>query len=142
MNFMNSSYDDVRGILTDTPGVGNGYGEYTPADEGTANVDAATRISNGMGAAAGRGYKALPAAGFYPTSGSSDDYQYSRHFADPSKNLIHAYTVEFGFRNNDASCVFYPSPSQHNKNIMEIGAGFMELLLAAVDIGVGDPVSC
>lgn len=33
MNFLNSSFDSVRGILTDTPGSGRGYGEYTPKEE-------------------------------------------------------------------------------------------------------------
>ncbi|TVY40839.1 putative carboxypeptidase [Lachnellula subtilissima] len=142
MNFLNSQYNSVRGILTDTPGSGSGYGEYSPTNESSGNINAATRIGSAMSTAAGRDYSVFPAANLYPTSGASDDYHYSRHFADTSLNLVHAYTVEFGFGNDDASCPFYPSQSQHNQNIKEIGAGFMELLLAAVDVGVGDPVSC
>ncbi|RAL67161.1 hypothetical protein DID88_007939 [Monilinia fructigena] len=37
MNFLNSSYDAVRGIVTDTPGSGSAYGEYTPNAEFTTN---------------------------------------------------------------------------------------------------------
>lgn len=142
MNFMNSSYNGVRGDLSDTPGIGNGYGEYTPEAENSANIAAAKRISSAMSTAAGRTYSAIPAAELYPTSGASDDYSYSRHFADTSKNLIHGYTIEFGFGNSAASCAFYPSQSQHNQNIQEIGAGFMEMLLAAVAGGLGDAASC
>lgn len=95
-----------------------------------------------MSTAAGRTYSVIPAAELYPTSGASDDYSYSRHFADTSKNLIHGYTIEFGFGNSAASCAFYPTQAQHNLNIQEIGAGFMEMLLAAVDIGLGNAVTC
>lgn len=136
MNFLNSAYNSVRGILTDTPGTGNGYGEYTPTEENTANIAAATRMTNAMTAAARRTYTPMPAADLYPTSGASDDYSYSRHFADTSKNLIHGYTIEFGFGNNAASCPFYPTQAQHNNNMQEIGAGLMELVLAGVDLGL------
>ncbi|KAG9232558.1 hypothetical protein BJ875DRAFT_404643 [Amylocarpus encephaloides] len=142
MNFLNNAYNAVRGILTDTPGSGNGYGEYTPAAENTANVAAGKRIGSAMSAAAGRKYAVIPAADLYPTSGASDDYSYSRHFADTSKNLVHSYTVEFGFGNSASSCPFYPTQAQHNSNIKEIEAGFMELLLAGVDLGLGDAVAC
>ncbi|KAK0112607.1 hypothetical protein ONS95_014350 [Cadophora gregata] len=142
MNFLNSSYNSVRGVLTDTPGSGNGYGEYTPAAENADNIKAATRMGNAMSTATSRTYSVIPAADLYPTSGASDDYSYSRHFADPTKNLIHGYTVEFGFGNSAASCPFYPTQAQHNLNIQEIGAGFMELLLAGADIGLGGAVTC
>ncbi|KAH7409737.1 hypothetical protein BKA64DRAFT_406058 [Cadophora sp. MPI-SDFR-AT-0126] len=142
MNFLNSTYNGVRGILTDTPGSGSGYGEYTPTAENADNINAATRMGSAMTAATKRTYAVIPAAELYPTSGASDDYSYSRHFADPTKNLIHGYTVEFGFGNSAASCPFYPTQAQHNLNIQEIGAGFMELLLAGAEIGLGDAITC
>ncbi|KAH6666803.1 hypothetical protein B0J14DRAFT_188625 [Halenospora varia] len=142
MNFLNSTYNSVRGILTDTPGSGSAYGEYVPTAENSDNVAAAKRIGSAMSTAAGRTYAVIPAADLYPTSGASDDYSYSRHFADPSKNLVHGYTVEFGFGNSAASCEFYPTQAQHNMNIQEIGAGFMEMLLAAAALGLGDATSC
>ncbi|CAL3963140.1 unnamed protein product [Diplocarpon coronariae] len=136
MNFLNSTYDGVRGIISDTPGSGNAYGEYVSSDEDKANVGAGKRIGAAMGAAADRSYTVMPSANLYPTSGASDDYSFSRHYADPTKNLIHGYTVEFGFGNDDASCPFYPTQEQHNMNIQEIEAGFMELMLAAVEYGL------
>ncbi|KAH7309249.1 hypothetical protein BKA65DRAFT_170588 [Rhexocercosporidium sp. MPI-PUGE-AT-0058] len=142
MNFLNSTYNGVRGVLTDTPGSGSGYGEYTPTAENADNINAATRMGSAMTAATKRTYSVIPAAELYPTSGASDDYSYSRHFADPTKNLIHGYTVEFGFGNSASSCPFYPTQAQHNLNIQEIGAGFMELLLAGAEIGLGDAVAC
>lgn len=142
MNFLNTAYNSVRGIVSDTPGSGSGYGEYTPTTENTANKAAATKIGAGMSAAAGRTYSVIPAAALYPTSGASDDYSYSRHFADTTKNLIHGYTIEFGFGNSASSCPFYPTQAQHNYNLQEIGAGYMELLLAAVSLGLGDATTC
>lgn len=142
MNFQNSSYDSVRGILTDTPGSGRGYGEYTPGDESSANVGAATRMGDALTAGGGRTYAVMQSASLYPTSGASDDYAYSRHFADPALNLIHGYTVEFGFGNSAASCPFYPSVTQYNDNLKATNAGFMEFLLAAVEYGLGDDTTC
>ncbi|PBP21208.1 hypothetical protein BUE80_DR007754 [Diplocarpon rosae] len=136
MNFLNRTYDGVRGILGDTPGAGSAYGEYVPADVNAANVGAARRVGAAMSAAAQRPYAVVPASALYATSGASDDYSFSRHFADPATNLIHGYTVEFGFGNDGASCPFYPTQEQHNANVAEIGAGFMELLLAAVEYGL------
>lgn len=141
MNFRNSSYDSVRGILSDTPGSGRGYGEYTPTDEFNKNLAVAQRIASGLTSGGGRSYSAIPAADLYPTSGASDDYAYSRHFANPSTNLVHGYTIEFGF-GSGLSCPFYPTVSQFNTNIKAVGAGFMELLLGAVEQGLGDNTTC
>jgi murein tripeptide amidase MpaA len=138
MNFLNSSYDGVRGILSDTPGSGRGYGEYVPSAEGTANLAAARSLASGLTSGGGRTYGAIQASDLYPTSGASDDYSYSRHFADTSLNLVHGYTVEFGFGNSGASCPFYPTVSQYNENMRATNAGFMEFLLAAVNLGLGD----
>ncbi|KAH7304086.1 hypothetical protein B0I35DRAFT_445863 [Stachybotrys elegans] len=141
MNFLNSTYNSVRGVLSDTPGSGRGYGEYVPASEATNNLAAARRLAAGLTAGGGRTYGAIQASDLYPTSGASDDYAYSRHFADPSLNLVHSYTVEFGF-GDSGSCPFYPSVTNYNTNIRAVGAGFMDFLLAAVEIGLGDSTTC
>jgi murein tripeptide amidase MpaA len=142
MNFLNSSYSSVRGILTDTPSPGRGYGEYVPQAELNDKITAANRIADGLTGGGGRSYDAFQSANLYPTSGASDDYAYSRHFADASKNLVHSFTVEFGFPNNAASCPFYPTVSQYNSNLRATSAGFMEFLLAASDLGLGDATTC
>jgi len=136
MNFMNSSYDSVRGILGDSS-----YREYTPTAENSANVAAAQAMRDGLTAGGGRAYTAFQASDLYPTSGASDDYSYSRHFANTSTNLIHGYTVEFGF-GGTGSCPFYPSVTNFNANLRAVGAGFMELLLSATSLGLGDAVTC
>lgn len=141
MDFKNTTYNGVRGVLSDTPGTGSGYGEYLPAAESTKNLAGAQRTAAGLTAGGGRTYGAIQAADLYPTSGASDDYAYSRHFANPSLNLVHSYTVEFGF-GSGLSCPFYPTVSQFNTNIKATGAGFMEFLLAANELGLGDTTTC
>ncbi|TFB02591.1 hypothetical protein CCMA1212_005342 [Trichoderma ghanense] len=142
MNFLNGTYNKVRGILTDTPSPGRGYGEYVPQADLDVKEAAAKRVASALTAGGGRSYTAFQSAQLYPTSGASDDYAYSRHFSDPTKNLIHSYTIEFGFANNAASCPFYPSVSQYNSNLRATSAGFMELLLAATEYGLGDATTC
>ncbi|KAK1250212.1 hypothetical protein MKX08_010215 [Trichoderma sp. CBMAI-0020] len=142
MNFLNGSYSSVRGILTDTPSPGRGYGEYVPQAELNDKITAANRIAAGLTGGGGRSYDAFQSSNLYPTSGASDDYAYSRHFVDSSKSLVHSFTVEFGFPNNAASCPFYPTVSQYNSNLRATSAGFMEFLLAASDLGLGDATSC
>jgi hypothetical protein len=72
----------------------------------------------------------MQSAYLYPTSGASDDYSFSRHIADPTKNKVYAYTIEFGFGNNAASCPFYPTDAQYTSNLQETNAGFSKYLIA------------
>ncbi|KAL3427004.1 zinc carboxypeptidase [Phlyctema vagabunda] len=142
MNFLNTTYDKSRGLMPDSPPEGLVYSEYTPSNDWRDNVYAAMRVGNAMDAATGRHYEVTQAAYLYPTSGASDDYAYSRSFANPDLNKIHGFTVEFGFGNEEASCAFYPTPEQYHQNLLETGSGFMEFLLSAEQIGLGDRGSC
>ncbi|KAF4785537.1 zinc carboxypeptidase [Colletotrichum scovillei] len=142
MNFMNESYDAARGLMPDTPSNNGVYGEYIPSNDWSEKVFAAMRMGNAMDAATGRHYQVEQSSYLYPTSGSSDDYAYSRHLTDPSLGKMHGFVVEFGFGNDGVDCPFYPTPSQYNLNLLETNAGFMEYLLAAADLGVGEPASC
>lgn len=135
MNFLNSTYNSKRGVIPDSGS--SVYSEYIPKEDSTNVVTAASRMTSAMTAATGRGYTSMQAAALYPTSGASDDYSYSRAFADAALNKIHGFTLEFGFANGAASCPFYPSSAQYQQSVRETGAGFMAFLLAAADIGNG-----
>ncbi|KXJ87099.1 hypothetical protein Micbo1qcDRAFT_167830 [Microdochium bolleyi] len=135
MNFQNSTYDGVRGILSDTAGSGKGYGEYLPAAENTKNQAVAKRLAAGLTAGAGRTYGAIQSSSLYPTSGASDDYAFARHFVNPAQTLVHSYTIEFGF-GESGSCPFYPSVANYNQHIRATSAGFLEFLLAATEQGL------
>jgi carboxypeptidase T len=43
----------------------------------------------------GRRYKVQQSVGLYSTSGTSDDYAFSRHIVDKSKSKIYGFTIEF-----------------------------------------------
>lgn len=143
MNFLNSTYDKVRGLLPDDPDAGDVYGEYIPSRDWADKAYAAERSKMAMHAATGRYYDSYPAALLYPTSGASDDYAYARHFVDPSLSKIHGYCLEFGFGNAQVpACPFYPTPEQYHQHLLETNSGFMEFLLAASEIGLGPEATC
>ncbi|TRX95558.1 hypothetical protein FHL15_003516 [Xylaria flabelliformis] len=133
-NFLNSTYDSIRGITSDS--TSSKYGEYISSEDLNNVQTAGNRFGNVMSTAAGRKYTVMQSAYLYPTSGASDDYAFSRHIADPTKNKVYSYTIEFGFGNNQASCPFYPTAAQYTSSLQETNAGFMEFLLAAADIGL------
>lgn len=138
MNFLNKVYNEERGLMPDAPEQGLVYSEYLPSRDWADKTYAAMRMGNAMDAATGRHYEVTQSAYLYPTSGASDDYAYSRHFADRKAGKIHGFTLEFGFGNEEASCAFYPTPEQYHLNLLETGAGFMEFLLAAGEIGANE----
>ncbi|KAI0869846.1 zinc carboxypeptidase [Hypoxylon argillaceum] len=133
-NFLNSTYDSIRGITSDS--VTTKYGEYISAADLSAVQTVGTRIGTAMSTAAGRKHTVMQSAYLYPTSGASDDYAFSRHIADPTKNKVYAYTIEFGFGNNAASCPFYPTDAQYTSNLQETNAGFMDFILGAIAVGL------
>ncbi|KAF1912222.1 hypothetical protein BDU57DRAFT_522367 [Ampelomyces quisqualis] len=126
MNFLNAAYDGKRGPVGDTA-----YKEYAPSADITNIKNVAAKTVAAMKAVGGRSYSAIQAVGLYATSGASDDYAYSRHFADSGKNKIHGFTMEFGYSTN-----FYPTSSEFNQNILDTNAGFMDWALAAIAVGL------
>jgi murein tripeptide amidase MpaA len=126
MNFLNSAYDGKRGPVGDST-----YKEYAPAADVTNIKSVASKTVAAMKAVGGRSYSSMQAVGLYATSGASDDYAYSRHFANTSKNKVHGFTMEFGYSTN-----FYPTASEFNQNILDTNAGFMDWALAAIAVGL------
>src|SRR5262249_47904099 len=120
MCFLNAKYDGLRGRIHDDV-----YREYMPAADqrramalGSAFADAVARVR-------GRKYRVQQGVGLYPTAGTSDDYAYSRHFVDPSKTKILAYTMEWG--RVHASTPFHPPYPEMRKVMREVAAGLFEV---------------
>jgi murein tripeptide amidase MpaA len=126
MNFLNAAYDGKRGPVGDTQ-----YKEYIPSADSTAIKSVASKTVAAMRAVGGRSYVSMQSVGLYATSGASDDYAYSRHFALSGKNKVHGFTMEFGYSTN-----FYPTLPEFNTNILDTNAGFMDWALAAIAIGL------
>src|SRR5829696_7800486 len=85
-NFQNPVYNGQRGI------VGAGYGEYIPAFELDWYLITGARIRDAIAAVRGRTYTLQQSIGLYPTSGTSDDYAYSRTFVDSQKRKVRGFT--------------------------------------------------
>ncbi len=88
---MNAAYDGLRGNVGDSL-----YREYMPAADRDWFVDTGNKVRDAIAAVNGNGYTVEQAVYLYPTSGTSKDYAYSRHFVDAAKRRVYAYTLETG----------------------------------------------
>ena len=119
-NFQNHTFDGLRGNPADTI-----YSEYIPADDRDWLVDAGTQMSDAIKEVRGTVYGVEPAVQLYPTSGTSKDYSYSRHFVDTSKAKVYAYTVETGLE-------FQPPYSEAVEIIKEVSAGLVQFCISVM----------
>ncbi len=115
-NFQNPAFDGQRGVI------GSGYKEYIPPGDLQAYVALAERIRDGIKAVRGRVYTAQESTSLYPTSATSHDYAYARHFVDTGKRRILGLTIE-------TAREFQPADAEKNGVISETSAGLMECLL-------------
>lgn len=125
-NFLNPSWDRRRGTLGDTV-----YKEYIPPADWRIVKAVASRVAADMDGVGTRTYRDVQAADGYPTSGSGDDYAFSRHRVDRTKNKVYGFTMEFGQGRS-----FYPTKQEFQENVIDTAAGFMQFCLAAADIGL------
>jgi murein tripeptide amidase MpaA len=132
MNFMNAAYDGQRGV-------DGGYLEYIPASDLTLLQGAAQRVCDAINGVRGGHYEAKQSVYLsgttgtisYPTSGTVDDYTYSRHFANCTKGKVFALTLEFNYWTGDARTSFHPAWTEMEKIVPEVDAGLVELCAAA-----------
>jgi murein tripeptide amidase MpaA len=125
MSFRNKAFDGERGRIHD-----EGYREYIPAADQKEAILAGRQIAAAIELVRGRKYQVKQSVGLYPTAGSSDDYAYSRHFADARKGKLIAYTIEWG--RSHASTPFHPPYPEMRKVMREVSAGLLALSLRAL----------
>lgn len=113
MNFKNPSFNNIRGVDED-----EAYKEYIPNDDQRLCKELASSMADGIEAVRGKNYKVQQAFDLYPTSGTSDDYAYSRHLTDPSKGKIYGFTIEWGTE-------FQPPWTEMEHIISDICAGIV-----------------
>ncbi|MEU2712093.1 M14 family metallopeptidase [Streptomyces sp. NPDC007205] len=121
-NFLNHVFDHRRGL-------GSGrYGEYIPKGDADDCVVLAEQFCAAVQGVGGRTY--TPKSGFhlYPTCGTSDDYAYARHFADPDQGPILGFTVEWG----DQAGGFHPPWRDMKRDILDVDAGLVQFCLTAL----------
>lgn len=115
-NFLNSAFDGQRGI------VGSGYREYIPPADVQAHEAMGQRVRDGIEAVRGRRYTVQPGIALYPTSATTHDYAYARHFVDSGRRRVLGFTLE-------TARSFQPGDVEKNNVITEVSAGLMEFLL-------------
>jgi murein tripeptide amidase MpaA len=125
MTFRNKAYDGKRGLILDDV-----YREYMPAADQTDAVQMGRHMAAAIRLVRGRKYQVKQSVGLYPTAGASDDYAYSRHWVDPKKGKIIAYTIEWG--RSHASTPFHPPYPEMRKVMREVSAGLLALCLHAL----------
>src|SRR5262249_27242412 len=110
----------LRGTLGDTA-----YNEYILPSDQDWYSRTGNRMRDAIAAVRGRVYTVMQSTGLYPTSGTSDDYSYSRNFVDGTKRKVFSYTVETGTE-------FQPPYAEGLNIISEASAGLVEFCLACI----------
>ncbi len=83
MNFMNPAFNGLRGTLGDAR-----YREYIPASDLDWYVSTGGVVRDAIAAVRGRTYTVEQSPDLYPTSGTSDDYVYSRGFVNAAVRKV------------------------------------------------------
>lgn len=134
MNFHNPRYDGARGVPDDTRGGDpHGYREYLPEADLSEAVALGTVMRDAIETAHGRQYSVKSAVGLYPTSGTSDDWAYSRSFLDAGRGRVLGFTIEWGPQRATVAASFHPAYPDMVPIIEEITAALLALCLAVAD---------
>ena len=120
-NFRNPAYNHRRGLI------GDDYGEYTPDGDLASLIGLSGAFTRALAEVRGKYYVAKPSFSLYPTSGTNDDYAYSRHFVNSALSKALSFTVEWGTE-------FQPPWVEMQEVIKDVTAGLLALGLQAIGI--------
>jgi murein tripeptide amidase MpaA len=120
-NFANPVFNGKRGLLDDS------YREFIAATDYEVASRIALQICDAMVAVRNRPYRPTQSVGYYPTSGASDDYAFSRHIVGSSLAKTFAYTLEFNFDD------FFETadPRKLDETMRDVIPGLITVCLAA-----------
>jgi murein tripeptide amidase MpaA len=118
MTFQNVAFDGQRGEG------GDAYREFIPGADLEELQALGAVMNEAISAAGGEAYDLGQSFALYPTSGTSDDYAYSRHFVAGCGPTILSYTIECGRS-------FQPSWQEAEQVIREVCAALTAFCLAA-----------
>lgn len=113
MTFTNPAWDGQRGVA------GDRYREHIVDKDWQFYQTTAIRMRDRVKEVAGRTYTAQQGFDLYATSGTLEDYPYSRHRANPALHKILSMTVEIGFPGDGG---FRPSPDPVAQKVRNEGA--------------------
>jgi murein tripeptide amidase MpaA len=116
MSFMSAAWNGQRGISGDT------YRDYVPPARLAELLTAATVMHDGIQAVRGENYLTQQGFALYPTSGTSEDWAFTREFLIPARGKLGGFVIEFN-KNID----FFPTWGEMLKLIEDIDAGLIAL---------------
>jgi murein tripeptide amidase MpaA len=116
MSFNNPAWNGQRGIANDT------YRDYLPAARLAELQTATTVMRDAIQAVRGESYVAKQGFLLYPTSGTSEDWAFTREFLVPSRGKLSGYVIEFN-KNID----FFPTWNEMVDLIADVDAGLIAL---------------
>lgn len=114
-NFTNPAFDGLRGQVGDAT-----YREFIPSADLTSLRGLAHSMNASLRAVRGRSYTVQQAVGLYATSGTSDDYAFSRHRVSPASIKVRGFTIEFGRE-------FVPPYAEMQKIMADVAAALTRL---------------
>jgi hypothetical protein len=120
-SFQNPAFNHQRGLI------GDDYDEYIPDGDLSSLLALSQAFTRSLGEVRGKYYVAKPSFSLYPTSGTNQDYAYSRHFTNPVLSKALSFTVEWGTE-------FMPPWVEMQEIIKDVSAGLMGLGLEALGI--------
>lgn len=115
-SFLNTAWDGQRGLPGDT------YAEYHPTRRLAEHQAAANVMRDGIFAVRGQSYVAKQGFFLYPTSGTSEDWAFTREFLDPIRGQLSGFCIEFN-KNLD----FFPTWAEMVNLIGDVDAGLIAL---------------
>ena len=121
-NFLNHKYDGKRGLKHDSS-----YKEYIEKSDETTLIALANSMNKAIESVRGNQYVVKQSTKLYATSGTSDDYAFSRHSADSSKSKVYGFTIEFA----SDKIGFIPPVSEMQNIIKEISSAMTEFCISA-----------
>lgn len=119
-SFKNSAWDGQRGVA------GDAYGDYLPAARLVELQTAANVMRDGIYAVRSQSYVTKQGFWLYPTSGTSEDWAFTREFLDPTKAKLSGFVIEFN-KNID----FFPTWAEMKDLIVDVDAGLVALCVHA-----------
>lgn len=128
-NFTNPAWHGKRGVASDA------YGEFIPAGDRNRLSSLAGAMRSAIFAVRGETYAVsqgfwLPSQNrYYPTSGASECWAFSRRFTDPRKRAVDAFTIEF-----NRKLTFLVTWNEMQSIIPEIDAALIRLCVRATPI--------
>ena len=128
VNFSNPAWNGQRGKP------GDAYREYIVPSDLTQVTTIGASMRSAIAAVRGETYSLaqsflLPSVGTtYPTSGTSDDWAFSRRYSGTA-GATWAFAIEF---NRDRTDTFFPSWGEMQKIIKDMSAGLVQFCLDAV----------